>query len=192
MNRAAATLVPAHEDRITLQLRVVQTRTRGRDMKTLLLTTVMLVASGISGQALAEGQDLDDQATRQWIERQRLLEESEERLKALVVKMDAETRQIQRTKGAAERARLLEKHRLTMQETLEVSRALGGDTMQEVVAAHLDAAGTPSTERTRPIHLHKRIGMAPRTPEGNATRLELVETRLDMLQIIVEGELAQK
>ena len=161
-------------------------------MKTLYLTTVMLVASGISGQSLAQERDLAAEATQEWAEQEALLQERENRLKALVVKMDAEMRQIQGTRDAAERTRLLEKHQLTMQEALEVSRALGGDTMLEVVAAHLDAAGTPSTERTRPIHLHKRIGMAPRTPEGNATRLELVETRLDMLQIIVEGELAQK
>ena len=160
-------------------------------MKTLLLTTVMLVVSGISGQALAE-EDFTDQATREYIARQRLLEESEERLKGLVLKTDAEMRQIQVTKDPTERARLMEAHRSTMLETLELSRELGGDTMREVIAAHLDAAGTASAEQKRPIHVHKRIGMAPRTPEGNASRLDLIETRLDMLQIIVEGVLAQK
>jgi hypothetical protein len=161
-------------------------------MKTLFLTTVMLVASGISSQALAQERDLAAEATQKRAQQEALLQESENRLKALVVKMDAEMRQIQRTKDSAERARLLEAHRSTMQETLDVSRELGGDTMKEVVAAHLDAAGAPSAERQRPVHVHKRIGMAPRTPEGNASRLDRVETRLDMLQIIVEGELAQK
>ena len=161
-------------------------------MKTLLLTTAMLLASGFSGQALAQERDVAAEATPEWAEQEALLQESENRLKALVVKMDAEMRQIRRTKDSAERARLLEAHRSTMQETLEVSRKLGGDTMKEVAAAHLDAAGAPSAERQRPIHVHKRIGMAPRTPEGNASRLDRVETRLDMLQIIVEGELAQK
>lgn len=147
------------------------------------LTTMLL-----SGSGWAQETDAASDMAQQWQTEQVEREARQARLDELMATMAEEMQTIRSTSNSKERQALMATHRDTMREAIELMQGMGGKHMREVMAEHMGPGMEPATDANRPRHQHRRITMArPREQMSDADRLADLETRLDMMQIMMES-----
>ena len=79
-------------------------------------------------------------------------------------------------------------HRRSMHETMSLMRQMGGMHMRELVAQHAGRAGDTEGAAEVSRHRHKRPPVShSRASLSDAERLADLETRVDMMQIMMES-----
>ncbi len=110
------------------------------------------------------------------------------RLDALMGTMAAEMAAIRQRKDRKEREALMTTHRKHMREAMGLMRGIGGERMREVMSQHVASATEHGVNADRPHNRLKRRGSTrPRSEVSDAERLTDLESRLDMMQIIIES-----
>jgi len=160
-------------------------------MRTLIaitVTTAVLAAGTIWAQETDPVQQLSDA----WQAEQAQRTEREQRLDQLMTVMTREMEAMHQTDDRSEQQKLLATHRQHMNEAMDLMRDLGGAHMRELTREHLGSHHT----------MHHSSGMAgaadghmmssrPREHMSDATRLGDLETRVDMMQIMLESMLTE-
>lgn len=122
------------------------------------------------------------------------LTERQELLDNLITQLSEEMEIIRNTEDRAERERLMAIHHETMREAMELVRDMGGVHMRTVMAEHMAPhLETPAEPDNRPRHRHKKPPVAPPRPQiSMSQRVEDLENRVDMMQVIIESLLDQQ
>ena len=150
---------------------------------------VIAIAFAMAGTAWAET-DPAAETEAQWAAERAARAERQARLETLMATMTEEMQAIRATSNRAERARLMGAHRDSMHEAMALMRDMGGEHMQAVVAEHLGRAPAAREPSTEAKHSHRRTPTSrPRAGMSDADRLADLETRLDMMQIMMESML---
>lgn len=157
-------------------------------MRTLIVivTATTLLAAG---SLWSQETDPARQIAEAWQAEQDQRAEREQRLNELMTIMTGEMEAIHQANDRGERQQLLAEHREHMHEAMDLMRDLGGTHMREVTRQHL----APHSA------MHHSSGMAgtmmpsrPREDLSDATRLNDLETRVDMMQIMLESMLTEE
>ena len=153
-----------------------------------LITMITATAVLAAGSLWAQETDPARQIAEAWQAEQQMRVAHEERLNELMSLMATEMEAIHQASDRSERQQLLAKHRDHMYEAMDLMRDLGGSHMRDVTNQHL---GPHST-------MHQSSGMAgsmmqslPRQHMSDSTRLNDLETRVDMMQIMLESMLTE-
>ncbi len=161
-------------------------------MKTLIIavTTITML---MAGSVWSQETDPARQIAEQWQAEQTLRAEREQRLNELMSTMAEEMEAIHEAREGNQRMQLMSKHRVHMYEAMDLMRDLGGTHMREVTAQHLgphhnDRHGAHGTAGGHP----KMMSSIPRENISDAYRLRDLETRVDMMQIMMESMLAEQ
>jgi hypothetical protein len=132
--------------------------------------------------------DLLQPSEEYWVELVAERLERQARLDALMGTMTAEMAAVRQTKDRREREALMTTHREHMREAMGLMRGFGGERMREVMSQHAGSTTEHGVNADRPHDRLKRRGSSrPRSEVSDAERLTDLESRLDMMQIIIES-----
>ena len=147
-------------------------------MRTLIVifTAMTLLAAGT---LWSQETDPARQIAEAWQAEQQLRADREQRLDELMTTMSGEMKAIHKTRNSDERQQLLAAHRVHMHEAMALMRDLGGKHMRKLASEHLTSA------RGQMMPSHSREHMS------DAMRLNDLETRVDMMQIMLESKLTE-
>ena len=161
-----------------------------RTLITILTATAVLAA----GSLWAQETDPAQQLSEAWQAEQAQRAEQQERLNELMSVMAQEMEALHETGDPDKHRQLMATHRNHMFEAMDMMRDLGGTHMRDVMNEHL-----------APHHgMHHGSGMAgmaggghmmmgrPRAHMSDATRLSDLETRVDMMQMMMESMLTEQ
>lgn len=152
-----------------------------------LLVVVAVLAWAMDNSALAETDPAAELSTR-WAAEQAARAERQSRLESLMVTMAEEMEAIRAATNPDERHELLETHRENMHEAMKLMHEMGGMHLRDVVSEHLGRASVSPEKADSPQHRHKQPPMSrPRAGMSDAERLADLETRVDMMQIMIES-----
>lgn len=153
-----------------------------------LITIITATAVLATGSIWAQETDPARQIAETWQAEEEMRAQHEERLNELMTLMAEEMEAIHEAGNRGERQQLLEEHRDHMHEAMDLMRDLGGSHMRDVTEQHLG----PHSK------MHPSSGMAgsmmqsrPRQHMSDSTRLNDLETRVDMMQIMLESMLTE-
>jgi hypothetical protein len=154
---------------------------------------IVLAAGVLSGAAWA--QDIDPLSASSmptsedyWTELVADRIERQAKLDELMGTMAEEMAVIRKTKDRKKRESFLAIHRTHMREALALMRDMGGERMREVMTGHLGSGLDLETDSDDPLHVYKRMGSPPpRAEMSDALRLADLESRLDMMQVMLES-----
>jgi len=161
-----------------------------------LLLVIALVTGMFSGTVWAQDNDLLQlsefdllqPSEEYWVQLVAERLERQTRLDALMGTMAAEMAAVRQTKDRKEREALMATHREHMREAMGLMRRFGGERMLEVMSQHAGSATEHGVNADRSYNRPKRRGSAhPRSEVSDAERLTDLESRLDMMQIIIES-----
>ena len=152
---------------------------------TVVVAIAALLLTGASG---AQETDPANEAAEQWTAEQTLRELRQARLDDLMGTMAAEMQAIRNTSNRDERETLMNTHRKTMREAMDLMRDMGGAHMRDVMAEHMGSGRSLASDSDRPAHQHKRMTPAqPRAQMSDSQRLADLENRVDMMQVMMES-----
>jgi hypothetical protein len=161
-------------------------------MRTLIIV-VTTAATLVAGSLWAQETDPARQSADQWQAEQALRVEREQRLNELMSTMTEEMEAMHEAGNSSKRQQLLATHRAHMYEAMDLMRDLGGTHMREVSKEHLaphhathHSAGMGGTTGG---HMMSAV---PRDRVSDAVRLGDLETRVDMMQIMLESMLTEQ
>lgn len=141
-----------------------------------------------TGVGWAQETDPASDISAQWQAEQAARVQRQARLDVLMTTMAEEMQTIRSTSDQTERARLMAAHRKHMRESMQLMREMGGMHMRDVVAEHLGRGTESAASSDSSQHQHKRMpAVRPRAQMSDAERLADLETRLDMMQIMMES-----
>lgn len=149
--------------------------------------TILAIAGTAAGTAWAQ-EDWVAISETQWEAEQaaRALRQAE--LEEMMGTMAEEMKAIRETSNPGKRAELMASHRESMKRAMMMMSDMGGTFIHEMVSEHLGPA--PASTADAPSHQHKRMPKSrPRAGMSDAERLADLETRLDMMQIMMESML---
>jgi hypothetical protein len=162
-------------------------------MRTLIVISTT-AAMLLSGAIWSQESDPARQLTEQWQTEQAQRAEREQRLNELMSVMAEEMEALHQTDDREKHRQLMATHRNHMYEAMDLMRDMGGAHMRDLVTEHL-----------APHHAtHHASGMAgmgsgghmmmsrPRAHMSDATRLGDLETRVDMMQLMMESMLTEQ
>ena len=154
-------------------------------MRTLIvvITTATML---MSGAIWSQETDPARQIAEQWQAEQALRAEREARLNELMSIMAEEMEAIHEEDERGQKQQLLAIHRAHMHEAMGLMRDLGGAHMREVTEQHL---GPHHGEMGGHQSMMSSI---PREQISDASRLGDLETRVDMMQIMLESMMAEQ
>ena len=146
-----------------------------------------------SGAIWSQETDPARQIAEQWQAEKALRAEREARLNELMSIMAEEMEAIHEAGERGEKQQLMTKHRAHMFEAMELMRELGGAHMREVTAQHMGShhAATGAAHKATGGH-QSMMSSIPREQFSDASRLGDLETRVDMMQIMLESMLAEQ
>ncbi len=158
-----------------------------------LLIAVTIIPMVMAGNLLAQETDPARQIAEHWQTQQALRTEREERLNELMSIMAEEMEAIDKASNGAQRQQLMANHRIHIHEAMDLMRDLGGVHLRDVMEQHL------GSHRDAKHGMHKAPGDAqrisssiPREHISDAARLSDLETRVDMMQIMLESMLSEQ
>ena len=161
-------------------------------MRTLIVifsATALLAAGSLWSQET----DPARQIAEAWQAEQAQRAEREQRLNELMTVMSQEMEALRETGDREKHRQLMATHRNHMFEAMDLMRDLGGAHMREVMNVHLaphrgmhDAAGMEGMGGSGHMMMSQ-----PRAHMSDATRLSDLETRVDMMQIMLESMLLE-
>ena len=148
-------------------------------MRTLIVvfTATTLLAAG---SLWSQETDPARQIAEAWQAERQLRAEREQRLNGLMTAMSGEMRAIHDATDRNERQALLAAHRVHMHEAMDLMRDLGGNHLRDITSEHL-----------APQHGHMMPSRS-RDHMSDAVRLDDLELRVDMMQIMLESMLAEQ
>jgi Lon protease-like protein len=146
----------------------------------------MLMAGSLWSQETDPARQIADQ----WQAEQALRAERGQRLNELMSTMAKEMDAIHEARDSSQRQQLMAKHRVHMHEAMDLMRDLGGTHMREVTAQHI-GPHHGSMHGSAGGH-QKMMSSIPRKDISDASRLADIETRVDMMQIMLESMLAEQ
>jgi len=111
----------------------------------------------------------------------------EARLEELMDLMSEEMAALSATENADERSTLMATHREHMREAMALMSEMGGDTMARMLD-HMNAAEPSAQPQRQRRHVHRRPAVS-RSTMSDAKRLMDLETRVDMMQMMMESML---
>ena len=156
----------------------------------IVVTTVTMV---MAGNLLAQETDPARQIAEHWQTQQALRTEREERLNELMSIMAKEMEAIDKAGNSSQRHQLMADHRIHMHEAIDVMRDLGGVHLQDVMAQHLGSHHDVRHGMQKAPGDARQISPSiPREHISDAARLSDLETRLDMMQIMLESMLSEQ
>lgn len=161
-------------------------------MRTLIvvITTATLL---MSGALWSQETDPAKQIAEQWRAEKVLRAEREARLNELMSIMAEEMEAIHEADDSGRRQQLMAKHRTHMYEAMDLMRDLGGTHMREVTSQHLGPKhGAASGSHMAKGGHQSMMSSIPREQISDASRLGDLETRVDMMQIMLESILAEQ
>jgi hypothetical protein len=147
-------------------------------MRTLIVifTATTLLAAG---SLWSQETDPARQIAEAWQAEQQLRADREQRLNELMTTLSEEMQAIHMTSDRDKQQQLLTAHRANMHEAMALMRDLGGKHMRDLTSEHLTSA------RGHMMPSHSRDHMS------DAIRLNDLETRVDMMQIMLESMLTE-
>lgn len=149
---------------------------------------LVLIALMVSGSGWTQEADATNAMAEQWQAEQVERDVRQERLDELMAAMAEEMQTIRSTSNRKERQALMATHRETMREAMQLMQGMGGMHMRAIMAEHVGPGAEPATDANRPRHQHRRItATRPRDQMTDAERLADLETRLDMMQVMMES-----
>ena len=158
-----------------------------------LIIAVTIITMVMAGNLLAQETDPARQIAEHWQTQQALRTEREERLNELMSIMAEEMEAIDKASNSEQRQQLMASHRIHMHESMDLMRDLGGAHLREVMTQHL------GSHHDAKYGMHKAPGDArqtspsiPREQISDAARLSDLETRVDMMQIMLESMLSEQ
>ena len=161
-------------------------------MRTLVIvvtTATMLMAGSLWSQET----DPARQIAEQWQAEQTLRAEREQRLNELMSTMAEEMEAIHEADNSSQKQQMMAKHRAHMYEAMDLMRDLGGTHMHEISSQHLGPhQGSKSGAHMATGAHHSMMSSIPREEVSDASRLGDLETRVDMMQIMLESMLAEQ
>ena len=145
------------------------------------------ICTAVLATALASQMVWSQASTEAPTESSETLAADQARLEELMSLMGAEMAALNETENRQEREALMSTHRDHMREALALMSSMGGDAMSlmmEHMAARAPAAASVSDRR----HIHRRpLGQGQRSQMSDASRLMDLETRVDMMQLMMES-----
>ena len=144
----------------------------------------------MAGRLWSQETDPARQIADQWQAEQALRAERGQRLNELMSTMAKEMDAIHEARDSSQRQQLMAKHRVHMHEAMDLMRDLGGTHMREVTAQHI-GPHHGSMHGSAGGH-QKMMSSIPRKDISDASRLADIETRVDMMQIMLESMLAEQ
>lgn len=150
---------------------------------------ILAITGTAAGMAWAQ-EDWVAISETQWEAEQasRALRQAE--LEEMMGTMAEEMKAIRATSNPEKRAELMASHRESMHQAMIMMSDMGGTFVHEMVSEHLGPAPAPASTADAPRHQHKRMPKSrPRAGMSDAERLADLETRLDMMQIMMESML---
>ena len=161
-------------------------------MRTLIVVftaTAMLM----SGAIFSQETDPARQIAEQWQAEQALRAEREARLNELMSIMAEEMEAIHEADERSQKQQLMAKHRAHMYEAMDLMRDLGGAHMRDVVEQHLGPHHGAMGKAHKATGGHRSMmSSIPREQISDAARLGDLETRVDMMQIMLESMMAEQ
>ncbi len=149
---------------------------------------VAIIPLLLTAPGWAQDVDSANDVEQQWQAEEADRDQRQAKLDQLMGTMAIEMQAIQNADNRKDRDALMTEHRHTMREAMDLMHEMGGTRMREMMAEHMSPGAEPETDSDRPQHLHKR--MAPARPRGqmsDAHRLSDLESRVDMMQIMMES-----
>ena len=153
-----------------------------------LITLITATAVLATGSLWAQETDPARQIAEAWQAEQEMRAEHEERLNELMTVMAEEMEAIHEAGNQTERQQLLAEHRDHMHEAMDLMRDLGGSHMRDVTKQHL---GPHSKMHQSSEMAGSMMQGLPRQHMSDSTHLDDLETRVDMMQIMLESMLAE-
>ncbi len=152
-------------------------------------TATMLMAGSLWSQET----DYAHQIGEQWQAEQALRVEREQRLSELMSTMAEEMDAIHKAGESSQKQELMTKHRVHMFEAMDLMRDLGGTHLRAVTMQHLGPSHGAGHEVQDAAGSHgSMMSSVPREQTSDASRLGDLETRVDMMQIMLESMLAEQ
>ena len=161
-------------------------------MRTLIIvvtTTTLLMAGSLWSQET----DPVSQIAEQWQAEQALRAEREQRLNELMSTMAQEMDAIHKAGDSSQKRQLMAEHRAHMVEAMDLMRDLGGAHLRDIASQHLGPhhGAKGGANKTAGGH-QSMMSSIPREQISDAARLGDLETRVDMMQIMLESILAEQ
>ena len=151
-----------------------------------LIVVITAATMLMSGAIWSQETDPARQIAEQWQAEQALRAERETRLNELMSIMAEEMESIREAEGQSQKPQLVAKHRAHMHEAIGLMRDLGGAHMREVTEQHLGPHhGAEGGHQSM-------MSSIPREQISDASRLGDLETRVDMIQIMLESMMAEQ
>ena len=183
----------ARDKRATIEYQGANDNASGStEMRTLIVifsATALLAAGSLWSQET----DPARQIAEAWQAEQAQRAEREQRLNELMTVMSQEMEALRETGDREKHRQLMATHRNHMFEAMDLMRDLGGAHMREVMNVHLaphrgmhDAAGMEGMGGSGHMMMSQ-----PRAHMSDAARLSDLETRVDMMQIMLESMLLE-
>ena len=157
---------------------------------TIIVTSVAMV---VAGNLSAQETDPARQITEHWQTQQALRTEREERLNELMSIMAEEMEAIDKASNSGQRQQLMANHRIHMHEAMDLMRDLGGVHLRDVMSRHLGSHhDVKHGMQKAPGDVRQISPSIPREHISDAARLSDLETRVDMMQIMLESMLSEQ
>ncbi len=158
-----------------------------------LIIAVTFIMMAMAGNLLAQETDPARQIAEHWQTQQALRTEREERLNELMSIMAEEMEAIDKASNSGQRQQLLVNHRIHMHESMDLMRDLGGVHLREVMTQHLGSHhDVKHGMQKAPADARHTSPSIPREQISDAARLSDLETRVDMMQIMLESMLSEQ
>lgn len=158
-----------------------------------LIVVITAATMLMSGAIWSQETDPARQIAEQWQAERALRAEREARLNELMSIMAEEMEAIRDTEGQSQKQQLMAKHRAHMHEAMGLMRDLGGAHMREVTAQHLGPHHGAMGGAHKASGGHQSMmSSIPREQISDASRLGDLETRVDMMQIMLESMLTEQ
>ena len=158
-----------------------------------LIIAVTFIMMAMAGNLLAQETDPARQIAEHWQTQQALRTEREERLNELMSIMAEEMEAIDKASNSAQRQQLMANHRIHIHEAMDLMRDLGGAHLGDVMAQHLGSHHDVKHGMQKAAGDAQQISSSiPREHISDAARLGDLETRVDMMQIMLESMLSEQ
>jgi hypothetical protein len=158
-----------------------------------LIIAVTIITMAIAGNLLAQETDPARQIAEHWQTQQALRTEREERLNELMSIMAKEMEAIDKASNSGQRQQLMVNHRIHMHESMDLMRDLGGVHLREVMTQHLGSHHDVKHGMQKALGDARQTSPSiPREQISDAARLSDLETRVDMMQIMLESMLSEQ
>ena len=117
-----------------------------------------------------------------------------QQMQARMQAMHAQMTELQKTTDPAKRQQLLAEHMLLMQEQMKAMRTMGGEMMMSTMGSDFRMGTGPGMHGNAPMGQGMQqgaMGSSKTTPDSPGPRHQMMQDRVDMLQMMMEQMMGQ-